>query len=63
MLLEVSAASLDADPERGERFEADVLAPWAADFGRALERESHSPLYRAAGALLSALHATPNTPN
>jgi len=59
LLLELAALALERDPSRGARFAEESLAPWLGACGRALAEDSRSPLYRALGALLAALHPRP----
>lgn len=59
LLLELAALALERDPARGASFAGEALAPWLGACGRALARQSRSPLYRALGALLAALHPRP----
>lgn len=51
------AAQAQALRETARRFHAERVAPWAGQYGRELERNARSALYRGLGRLLDALEA------
>lgn len=54
--LDLIVSAADASPEFAEELVEQLMGPWVAQLGAALEKKARSPLYKAVGALLDALH-------